>query len=134
MRVDIATVGGYINAGLRVKASLTMGRLCLALLPCVSHYNSIGSSFSFFKDPSPSCYGFSLTLSFLPPSILSPLLFLVLTCSCVMGMRRCLDSSLRVPTSVLMSSLQPTRTTLALGQNSWVSPCHCGMDTQAGAC
>lgn len=48
-----------------------------------------------------------------------------LTCSWVTGMRRCLESSLSVPTSVLMSSLQPTSTTLALGQNSCVSPCHC---------
>src|SRR4029434_8079083 len=48
-----------------------------------------------------------------------------LTCSCVTGMRRCLDSSLSVLTSVLMSSLQPTSTSLALGQNSCVSACHC---------
>lgn len=47
-----------------------------------------------------------------------------LTCSWVTGMSRCLDSSRRVLTSVLMSSLQPTSTTLALGQNSCVSPCH----------
>lgn len=50
---------------------------------------------------------------------------LALTCSWVTGMRRCLESSLRVLTSVLMSSLQPTSTTLAFGQNSCVSPCHC---------
>lgn len=49
---------------------------------------------------------------------------LELTCSWVTGMSRCLDSSRRVLTSVLMSSLQPTSTTLALGQNSCVSPCH----------
>lgn len=71
---------------------------------------------------------------FLPraPFIINPTSFfshihhlLFLTCSWVTGMRRCLESSLRVLTSVLMSSLQPTSTTLALGQNSCVSPCHC---------
>lgn len=40
------------------------------------------------------------------------------TCSCVTGMRRCLESSRSVFRSVLMSSLQPTSTILALGQNS----------------
>lgn len=29
-----------------------------------------------------------------------------------------------------MSSLQPTSTTLAFGQNSCVSPCHCAVITQ----
>lgn len=40
-------------------------------------------------------------------------------------MSLCLESSLKTLRSVLMSNLQPTSTTLALGQNSCVSPCHC---------
>ncbi|MEQ2202394.1 hypothetical protein XENOCAPTIV_027601 [Xenoophorus captivus] len=35
-------------------------------------------------------------------------------------------------TSVLISSLQPTRTTLAFGQNSCLSPCHCVIYPQRG--
>lgn len=49
----------------------------------------------------------------------------LLTCSWVTGMSLCLESSLMTLRSVLMSNLQPTSTTLALGQNSCVSPCHC---------
>lgn len=76
------------------------------------------------------------------PTLLPPLCFLTqsqdkteihshdmgFTCSCVTGMRRCLESSRRVFRSVRMSSLQPTNTIFALGQNSWVSPCHCGKE------
>lgn len=51
---------------------------------------------------------------------------LLLTCSWVTGISLCLASSLITPRSVLMSNLQPTSTTLAPGQNSCVSACHCG--------
>lgn len=54
----------------------------------------------------------------------------LLTCSCVTGMSLCLESSLMTLRSVLMSNLQPTSTTLALGQNSCVSPCHCASERQ----
>lgn len=52
--------------------------------------------------------------------------FVLLTCSWVTGISLCLASSLITLRSVLMSNLQPTSTTLAPGQNSCVSPCHCG--------
>lgn len=48
-----------------------------------------------------------------------------LTCSWVQGMSLCLESSLMTLRSVRRSNLQPTSTTLAPGQNSCVSPCHC---------
>lgn len=51
--------------------------------------------------------------------------FVLLTCSWVTGTSLCLASSLITLRSVLRSILQPTSTTLAPGQNSCVSPCHC---------